>query len=130
MAPWSWIRLRLWRRDGLKLLFDPPCRQPRPRRRRAGGKSPSVVGKHRKPEASTATALLAIFDAFFAASDVKVLPLTAGVCDRAALIRARYRYKLGDALNLAAAVEEGCDVFVTNDIRLSAYADIPIEILS
>jgi predicted nucleic acid-binding protein len=69
------------------------------------------------------------FDAFFTAPGMQVLPVTPAVCDRAALIRAQHRFKLGDALNLAAAVEGGCNVFLTNDVRLSAFPDIIVEVL-
>jgi len=37
--------------------------------------------------------------------------------------------KLADSLHLAAAVESGCDRFLTNDARLSAFTAIPVEVL-
>src|SRR4051812_49000215 len=45
--------------------------------------------------------LLARYDAFFASSNVQVLPLTAAVCDRATLIRAALNLKTADSLQLA-----------------------------
>lgn len=39
------------------------------------------------------------------------------------------RYGLADSLHLAAAIESGCDVFLTNDNQLANFADIAIEIL-
>jgi len=72
---------------------------------------------------------LADFDSFFGSQDVQVVSLTTFVCDRATEIRARYRYKLADAMNLAAAVESGCDVFLTNDMRLSRFPNIAVEVL-
>ena len=53
--------------------------------------------------------------------------LTTPVCDRATIIRATYRFRLGDALNLAAAVVQGWDHLVTNDTRLRAFQDIPVD---
>src|SRR4051812_8691261 len=47
---------------------------------------------------------LAQYDSFFASSSVRVVGLTAAVCDRAAMIRAAYRFKTVDSLHLAAAV--------------------------
>jgi predicted nucleic acid-binding protein len=58
--------------------------------------------------------------------------------DRAAAIRRRHndpaippaqprRYGLADALHLAAATESGCDVFLTNDNRLSDLPDITVD---
>jgi predicted nucleic acid-binding protein len=74
--------------------------------------------------------ILAVFDQLFARPDVRMVPLTATVFDRAAQVRADYNFKTPDALHLAAAVEAGCDRFLTNDSRLNACKDIAIEILS
>ncbi|MDY0165623.1 MAG: type II toxin-antitoxin system VapC family toxin [Thermoguttaceae bacterium] len=73
---------------------------------------------------------LARFDGFFAHPDVQTTSLTAVVCDRAAQIRAETGYKTIDALHLAAAVESGCHVFLTNDVRLSSFPDLDVEILA
>lgn len=72
---------------------------------------------------------LASMDGFFARGDVLRIPITSAVFDRATFIRARYRFRLGDSLHLAAAVGAGCDRFLTNDSRLAAFADIPVETL-
>ena len=37
------------------------------------------------------------------------------------------RYGLADALHLAAAIESGCNVFLTNDSQLANFQDIIIE---
>ena len=58
--------------------------------------------------------------------------------DRAAAIRGGHndpaippaqqrRYGLADALHLAAAIESGCDVFLTNDNQLANFPDITVE---
>ncbi|MGH7137113.1 MAG: type II toxin-antitoxin system VapC family toxin, partial [Pirellulales bacterium] len=73
---------------------------------------------------------LGIFDAFCVRPDVQFLPITKLVFDRATVIRATFNFKLGDSLHLAAAVEAGCDRFLTNDNRLSAFRDIAVEILA
>jgi predicted nucleic acid-binding protein len=72
---------------------------------------------------------LADFEAFLNAPDVLRVSLPTAVFERATLIRASYNYPLGDALHLAAAVEAGCSVFLTNDLRLQAFADLTVEIL-
>jgi uncharacterized protein len=46
------------------------------------------------------------------------------------VIRAIQNYRLGDALHLAAAIESGCGLFLTNDHRLAGFPDIPVEVLS
>jgi predicted nucleic acid-binding protein len=74
-------------------------------------------------------AKLAVFDAFFALPDVCLVPITTAVFDRATVIRAVHNYKLADSLHLAAAVLAGCDGYLTNDARLSAFTNIPVEVL-
>jgi predicted nucleic acid-binding protein len=82
-----------------------------------------------KPMALGDTVKLAGFDAFFARPDVVKVPLPTAVYDRATHLRATWNFKLADALHLAAAIEGGCDRFLTNDVRLSRCPDILIEIL-
>jgi len=72
---------------------------------------------------------LSKFDAFFALPDVRWVPLTTAVYDRATDVRALHGVRTADAIHLAAAVESGCDVFLTNDTRLMAYPDITVEVL-
>lgn len=72
---------------------------------------------------------LADYDNLFAQPNVTLVPITTAVFDRATAIRATLNFKLADSLHLAAAVEAGCDGFLTNDGRLSAFTDIPVEIL-
>ena len=74
-------------------------------------------------------AKLALFDGFFAQTNVEKAPLTTPVFDRAAVIRANHGFKALDAINLAAAVEYGCDRFLTNDVRLARFTDVTVEIL-
>jgi predicted nucleic acid-binding protein len=75
------------------------------------------------------TAVQASFLAFFARSDVQVVAVTAAVCDRAARIRATHNFKPMDALQLAAAVEHGANVFLTADARLASFTDVTVEVL-
>jgi predicted nucleic acid-binding protein len=82
-----------------------------------------------KPMRLGNTAALALFDGFFARPDVRRVPLATAVYDRATAIRAAHNFRLADSLHLAAAVEGGCDRFLTNDIRLSGFPDIAVEVL-
>jgi predicted nucleic acid-binding protein len=75
-------------------------------------------------------AFLNAFTAFFGLADVKVLAITPSVCDRAARVRATHNFKPLDSLHLAAAVEHGCDQFLTNDQQLARFADIAVEVLT
>jgi predicted nucleic acid-binding protein len=60
---------------------------------------------------------------------LKVVAITAAVCDRAAVIRAAFGFRPMDALHLAAAVEHGAKVFLTNDTRLNTFTGLPVEVL-
>lgn len=82
-----------------------------------------------KPLARGDAVKLAGFDAFFTRPDVLKVPLTTAVYERATLRRARYSFKLGDSLHLAAAIENGCNAVLTNDARLSRCTDIVVEVL-
>jgi len=74
-------------------------------------------------------ARLADYDNLFAQPNVELVPMTTAVFDRATIIKADHNFKLGDSLHLAAAAEARCDRFLTNDARLSAFTDIPVEVL-
>lgn len=70
------------------------------------------------------------YRAFFAASAMQIVAITAAVCDRAALIRATDNFKPMDSLQLSAAVTHGANHFLTNDTRLNSFTGLPIEVLN
>lgn len=82
-----------------------------------------------KPIRTGDAAALADMEAFLNAADVVRVPLATAVYDRACRVRAVYGFKLGDSLHLAAAAESGCGLFLTNDARLAAFRELPVEIL-
>jgi len=49
--------------------------------------------------------------------------------ERAAELRARYQLRLPDALQLAVALEEGCQAFLTNDRRLQRVSELRVLVL-
>jgi predicted nucleic acid-binding protein len=73
---------------------------------------------------------LSAFDGYFGSEDVDVATITAAVCDRAAAIRAQYHFPPMDSLHLASAVEHGCQLFLTHDLRLRSFSDIAVDVLS
>ena len=73
--------------------------------------------------------LLQDFDDYFANTIAEVVPLPRGVVDRATEIRAQFNFKTPDSIHLAAAVASKCDVFLTNDRRLSRFTGISIQII-
>lgn len=56
--------------------------------------------------------------------------MTAPVWERAARIRAVHHFKPLDSLHLAAAAENGCGLFLTNDGQLRRFPDIAVEVLA
>ena len=85
-----------------------------------------LVGPFRSGDAT----IEASYRVFFADPEVRVLPVTATVCERAARIRAADNFELVDALHLATAVEHGCGLFLTNDSHLARCTAIPVEVLA
>ncbi len=81
------------------------------------------------------------FFRFFQAPRLRTVSLTNAMHLRAAAIRGdRFysnpnpaanprRYSLPDSLHLAAAIEYGCDRFLTNDDQLAGLADVVVETL-
>jgi predicted nucleic acid-binding protein len=77
-------------------------------------------------------AVLADYQHFFSNTAVQMLAVTPAICERAAEIRvaSNLKIKLPDALHLAAAIEHGCDRFLTNDVQLSSCLAIAVEVLT
>ena len=60
-----------------------------------------------------------VFFEFTGFCGIELIPISANIANKAAKIRAEYRdFKAMDSLQLAAAIESGCDVFLTNDKQL------------
>ena len=74
--------------------------------------------------------LLRRYDAFFLRSDVMILPISSQVFRLATVIQAMHDFATVDAIHLATAVENGCEIFVTHDTRLSRCTDLTIEVLT
>ena len=61
---------------------------------------------------------------------VQTLPVTAPLARRAVVLRAAYNIHVPDALQIAAAIEAGASLFVTNDHRLSQVEEIQVLLLN
>lgn len=57
-------------------------------------------------------------------------PTDADMAKRAARLRAEYNLTLSDAFQIAAALETGCQTFLTNDIALKRITEISILVLN
>jgi predicted nucleic acid-binding protein len=73
--------------------------------------------------------VVADFDAFFATQVSQMVPFSPAVFRRAAEIRAQFNFRTPDVLHLAAAVEGGCDVFLTNDAQLTRFTGLTVEVV-
>jgi predicted nucleic acid-binding protein len=82
-----------------------------------------------KPLASGDERLVLEIDGFLASPRFVCVSLPSAAFDRAAEIRANFRYRTPDALHLAAAIEAERDLFATADRRLSTFTGIPIVLL-
>lgn len=74
--------------------------------------------------------LLKDYDDFFQGVLAELVVLSHEVMERATEIRARHGFKTPDAIHLAAAVVNGCDVFLTNDAQLQQFTEISVEIVT
>jgi uncharacterized protein len=73
---------------------------------------------------------LSDFARFFSDPLLLKPPIAEAVWDRAASIRATHGFQPLDSIHLAAAVEHGCELFLTADARLSKFPGIPVEVIS
>ncbi len=61
--------------------------------------------------------------------DLQLLPITTGIAELAADLRARYNLRTPDALHVAAAIDGGCDAFLTNDVDIRHVKEIKVLVL-
>ena len=85
-----------------------------------------LVGPLQKGDASLATD----YQNFFASTQIRMLSVSPAVWEMAASIRARHGFEAVDAIHLASAVEAGCDLFLTNDVRLAKCSDILVVVMA
>jgi uncharacterized protein len=102
---------------------------------RASGEQIAISDVHRLeclvgPFVLNDQATVADYFAFFNDPDLIAAALTAPVWERAARIRATHSFKPLDSMHLAAAVEHGCGLFLTNDVQLRRFPDITVEVLA
>ena len=83
-----------------------------------------------RPLALGCADMLSDYDQFFAQPQIGWQTLDRAVFERATLLRAESRLKTADALHLAAAITAGCQLFITNDLRLARAAADHIDVLA
>ena len=73
------------------------------------------------------TKLLNDFELLLEDMETKVVDITKTIAKKAAQIRADYKnFKAMDALQLAAALQSGCSVFLTNDKQLRQFKELNV----
>lgn len=61
--------------------------------------------------------------------ELKLVPIISIVAEKAAELRARYNLRTPDALQVASALQAGCDALLTNDLGLQRVKELPILVL-
>jgi predicted nucleic acid-binding protein len=69
-------------------------------------------------------------DILLGSASFDTIPVSAGIAEHAAQIRATRRLRTPDAIQLATAASAGAAVFLTNDFQLSEAADLELLVLS
>lgn len=82
-----------------------------------------------KPLRDGDPALLARYDALFAAARIAVVDVGVEIIDRATELRARHRLKAPDALHLATAIERKTTTLWTGDSAFVRCGEIDVELL-
>ena len=65
-------------------------------------------------------------DLLLASTYFQTVPIDTSIAELAADLRASYGLHTPDALQIAVALAEGCEAFLTNDARLRRVAELPI----
>ncbi len=60
---------------------------------------------------------------------IEVVPASISIAEKAATLRAAYNLRTPDALQLATAIDSGCQGFLTNDRKLLRVTEIPVLVL-
>lgn len=76
------------------------------------------------------TTLAARYEAVLSSSHgFRLEPITTQVARRAAALRSFHNLRTPDALHVAAAIDTGCDVFLTNDAGIKRVTEITVLLL-
>ena len=68
-------------------------------------------------------------DLLLQSEHLHLIAIDAPIAELAADLRARYRLRTPDALQIAAAINQGCEAFLTNDTGLRRVTELPILVL-
>lgn len=71
----------------------------------------------------------AFLDLLLLTQGIHTVPLSIYIAQRAARLRADYNLRTPDAVQVATAILEGCDAFLTNDTRLKRITEIRVIVI-
>lgn len=74
--------------------------------------------------------LIADYEKVLTASEMKLIPITAGLLRQAARLRATINLKTPDAIHAATALALGCVQLITNDTDLKRVTALDVAVLS
>ena len=69
-------------------------------------------------------------DIIFNQAHLTAFPVSAAIAERAAQLRASHNLRTPDAIQIATAIQEDATVFLTNDARLPAIANLRMLVLN
>ena len=73
--------------------------------------------------------LISRYQEVFASADVRLVPASRRTWEDAARLRADYGLRTPDALHAATALQEHCDLFITNDADFRRVTELPVVVL-
>lgn len=82
-----------------------------------------------KPLREKDETLIALFRSLLYSKEVRLIPATAALWERAAGLCASFGLKSPDALHAATALQEGSKSFMTNDVDFQKVPDLPVVLL-
>jgi predicted nucleic acid-binding protein len=85
----------------------------------------SLIECRSKPLRDGDAQRVALYDAFFAARDLTLLPVDGVVANEATQLRAKYNLKTPDAIHIASAAVHGASLLVTTDHDFARCRDLP-----
>jgi predicted nucleic acid-binding protein len=68
-------------------------------------------------------------DLLLKSSNFRTLPINSSIAEEAARLRAAYGLRLPDAIQVAFAIDSGCQALVCNDHSMRRVTDLPILVL-
>ena len=82
-----------------------------------------------RPIREQSEVLIRRYHDLFGASDVRLVPASRQLWEDTARIRAKHGLRTPDALHAATAMEERCDLFITNDGDFRRVTELPVIVL-